>query len=108
MPYFQVEGKSIYDRLRAPKFHLLSFLDKDDAHRGEQRFQDDFSTLTFRDLDLSSMVDFHVLTLDPNLTERFGVDKSFTMLLRPDNYIAVISVGTSLEPMSNYLMTVFE
>ncbi|MEO8573704.1 MAG: FAD-dependent monooxygenase, partial [Pyrinomonadaceae bacterium] len=91
LPYFTVDGSSIYDRLREPKFHLLSFSDG----QGENR--DGLGA------DFDEIVDRHEVTIFPRVAEIFGTDKSFNVLLRPDNYIAAIFSDTSLAPIENYL-----
>jgi 2-polyprenyl-6-methoxyphenol hydroxylase-like FAD-dependent oxidoreductase len=99
MPYFLVEGKSIYDQLRAPKFHLLSFSDE----TGDQNPSQLSETEKYVDL-----VDRHLVRLYPEIAALFGSDKPFIVLLRPDNYIGFISPGTSLRPLAIYLRDIFE
>jgi 2-polyprenyl-6-methoxyphenol hydroxylase-like FAD-dependent oxidoreductase len=91
-PYFILDGASIYDRLRAPKFHLISF---SDGHGGQQD--------TAIGAEFERIVDRHEIPLFPHIAEIFGTDKSFNVLLRPDNYIATISGDASLAPIENYL-----
>ena len=43
----------------------------------------------------ADLIDFHAVPLGPQVTEAFGTDKPFSVLLRPDNYVAYISAGTS-------------
>ena len=92
LPYFLIDGQSIFDRLREPRFHLLTFSDG----------QTDQKTEAVDEL-VDSIVDRHTIPLYPHVTEAFGVEKSFNVLLRPDNYIAVISQDSSLAPIENYL-----
>ena len=92
MPYFKLDGASIYDRLREPKFHLLAFSARDGqspAGGVSSQFQ--------------AIVDRHAIPIDAGVAELFGAEKPFNVLLRPDNYIATISSGTSLAPIENYL-----
>jgi 2-polyprenyl-6-methoxyphenol hydroxylase-like FAD-dependent oxidoreductase len=91
-PFFRIEGKSIFEMLREPKFHLLSFSDG----QGEKP-KNEVS------LEFSDLVDVHEFPLYPRVSEIFGNDKSFLVLLRPDNYIATISKEASLAPIENYL-----
>jgi 2-polyprenyl-6-methoxyphenol hydroxylase-like FAD-dependent oxidoreductase len=94
MPYFTVEGKSIYDRLRQPKLHLVVFLET----RG------DFPALkTELESQYAESIDFNVIPLNPQIAEFFGSNSSFNVLLRPDNYIGFISTGTSLSNLRGYL-----
>jgi 2-polyprenyl-6-methoxyphenol hydroxylase-like FAD-dependent oxidoreductase len=90
MPYFEIEGASIYEKLKAPKFHLLTFFD------GQN--QPEFSESVFPDF-----VDFHQFPLYPHIAEIFGADESFSVLLRPDNYVGTISSDVSFEAIGNYL-----
>jgi len=94
MPYFLVGGKSIYDSLHQPKFHLLGFFD------AESNFQ---ALKTELESQYSGSVDFNAILLDPQVAEIFGTDKPFNVLLRPDNYIGFISLETSLDRLSVYL-----
>lgn len=86
MPYFVVDGKSVFDHLREPGFHTIVFTD------GTQEFGD------------SS--DVSIFPLYPNVAEIFGTQKTFTVLLRPDNYIGRITSGYSDEMMQEYLRNI--
>ena len=92
MPYFEVDGASVYDRLREPTFHLLMF--SDGRHESSH-------------LDVNNefyeLMDYHEFPIYPHVAEVFGFAESFNVLLRPDNHIATISRGTSLTPIENYL-----
>jgi hypothetical protein len=92
LPYFQVDGRSIFDRLREPRFHLLTFADG----KAEQRTEDLNGSF-------DSIVDRQTVPLYPHVAELFGVDKSFNVLLRPDNYIGLISQDPSFAPIEDYL-----
>jgi 2-polyprenyl-6-methoxyphenol hydroxylase-like FAD-dependent oxidoreductase len=94
MPYFLLDGKSVYDQLREPKFHLLTFSD------GERDYQ---STRDELERDLASLVDYHVVPLYPHVAEIFGTTETFNVLLRPDNYLAFISRETALSEVRDYL-----
>jgi 2-polyprenyl-6-methoxyphenol hydroxylase-like FAD-dependent oxidoreductase len=95
MPYFLVDGANLYDLLRAPKFHLLVF--SDGTHHD-------------RDLQLElerkygHLIDISVIPLYPPVVEIFGVDRPFSLLLRPDNYIGFISTDFSWSHLQNYLL----
>jgi len=88
LPYFEIEGESIYQRLKEPKFHLLTFFD------GENK-PPEFAG--------NDSLDFFELPLYPNIAEIFGADQTFSVLLRPDNYIGLITEDTSGEDVRNYL-----
>lgn len=97
MPYFVHDGQSIFDKLREPKFHLLAFADG----RGDNQ-----TTRSEVEREYADAVDYHVLPLDPHVTEIFGVNKSFNVLLRPDNHIGFISQETSPRGIRAYFNTV--
>ena len=94
MPYLLLDGQSIYDRLRAPKFHLLLFSDEaSDARRLSGELDGTYAPL----------LDYQYVPLLPRARELFGTDKPFTLLLRPDNYIGFISADISAQSLSAYL-----
>ncbi len=87
MPYFMIDGASIYDKLHEPKFHLLSFSDGQDD---PQFFKAELDNRYAR------LCDFNAIPLSPEAAEAFGKDEPFSVLLRPDNYIGFISTNTSM------------
>jgi hypothetical protein len=89
MPYFVIDGASIYDRLREPKFHVISFSDGQETNAASAT--------------LPEIADHHRVPLFPHIAEAFDQTKSFNVLLRPDNYISTISEGSSLAPIEDYL-----
>ena len=93
MPYFLIEGKSIFDRLRAPKLHLVTFSD------GESKPEE----ISVR----PELLDHQVIPLYPNVSEIFGSQGSFNVLLRPDNYIALLTNDLSARPVTSYLSKLF-
>jgi hypothetical protein len=96
MPYFLIDGKSVYDWLHAPKFHLVSFT-KDGQ---EQRTRKDVER------EFPDVVDYYVFLLNKDVAEIFGSDKPFSVLLRPDNYISFVSAAAPLAKLKNYFDTV--
>ncbi|MBW4551597.1 MAG: FAD-dependent monooxygenase [Aphanocapsa sp. GSE-SYN-MK-11-07L] len=94
MPYFQVEGESIYDKLHQPKFHLLIFSTTPSDVQ--------LLKLELEDQD-PQLVDFSIIPIDPQVAAVFNTNQAFTLLLRPDNYIAVISTDPSLNWVKRYL-----
>lgn len=90
MPYFLIDGSSVYDRVREPTFHLLVFADGTTA----------INEIT---ADLGGRADFHVFPLYPNIAEIFGATETFTVLLRPDNYIGYLAAGYSVGDVNEYL-----
>lgn len=97
MPYFLVEGKSIYDKLREPKFHLLIFSDGEgDYERETTEFARNWN----------HCMDQQTVPIYPHVAEIFGVTIPFFVLLRPDNYIGLISSTISSRRLANYLKEV--
>ncbi|HYD34391.1 MAG TPA: FAD-dependent monooxygenase [Methylophilaceae bacterium] len=97
MPWFLLDGVSIYDKLQGPRFHLLTFANISD----EKRVDDAESKIT-------DMLDYQVLPLSETVAEAFGTTQPFNVLIRPDNYIALISVATSPEPVKAYLAEIMQ
>ena len=93
MPYFLVEGESIYDRLRRPMFHLLTFTD---APTAQQTIKAEIEA------EFSGLVDYHVVPLSSPAAEHFGTNRPFNVLLRPDNYVAFVSSETSSSGLTAY------
>lgn len=98
MPYFSIDGASVYDRLREPKFHLITFFD------GQNKPPDFLTELS----EYANLIDFHVLPLYPSINEIFGAVESFNVFLRPDNYIGFISENISAKELKKYLLEHFE
>lgn len=99
MPYFLVNGENVYDRLREPKFHLLAF-------SNEQ--QDNEQVKSELDTEYSDCIDFHIIPLSARVVEIFGIHKPFKVLLRPDNYIALLSLESSVGDLKTYLERVIK
>ncbi len=94
MPYFLVDEKSIYDILRAPKFHLLVFSNtKSDFHRVKAKLESQYA----------ESVDFNTAPIYLQAAKAFGTNNPFCILLRPDNYIGFISMETSPDKLKVYL-----
>ena len=96
LPYFLIDGHSVYDQLRAPKFHLLTFSDGQ-SDLGNQSVSGEIG----RQHD--NLIDHHVIPLYPHVADIFGADQPFQVLLRPDNYIGLISPGTGWNGPAAYL-----
>lgn len=94
MPYFLVDGESVYNRLREPKFHLITF-----TSEMESIHLDKNETIT----KYAAILDNQVVPLSPELAAIFGTDKSFTLLLRPDNYIGFITSDFAFPTLALYL-----
>jgi hypothetical protein len=94
MPWFEVEGASIYDRLREPVFHLIVFFD---GKTEVPPLPDDLMEKW------KGKIDSTVISLYPQVAEIFGTKGSFFVILRPDNYIGLISNDFSPEGVRKYL-----
>lgn len=94
MPYFIIDGSSVYDKLREAKFHWLVF----------SNTQVDVETLkTELQNEYSGFIDFNAFSLDPQVSQIFGTSRSFSVLLRPDNHIGFISANISWSDVKGYL-----
>ena len=94
MPYVVIDGASIYDRLRQPKFHFVAF-SNDESEYEALKAQIEGQN--------SGLMDFNGFQIDDKIAEIFGTDRAFTVLLRPDNYIGFISGKYSSVEVQNYL-----
>ncbi len=90
MPWFHIEGRSVYDWLRAPKFHFIVFHDGSSAR---DQITDD----------LDGLADVHAIPLYPHIAEIFDADETFCVLLRPDNYVGYIAHGVNVEGAREYM-----
>jgi 2-polyprenyl-6-methoxyphenol hydroxylase-like FAD-dependent oxidoreductase len=88
LPYFQVDGQSIFNKLMAPKFHLLLF-----------------SKSSSECPNLGDLIDCHRIQIDERVSEIFGTEEDFAVFLRPDNHIAFISSEISAERVAEYLQS---
>ncbi len=99
MPYFLVDGQSIYDQLHEAKFHWLVFSNEPENGRASPgELENQYAEFVVR----------HAFPLDSQVEQVFGTDKPFSVLLRPDNYIGLISDGNSVSGLTAYLNTLFE
>jgi hypothetical protein len=93
MPYLVFDGSRVYNRLREPKFHLVTFSKQGKSQRPLIEMKADYAEL----------IDFADFQITSDVTEKFGNDGPFTVFLRPDNYVALISAGSSGSNVSKYL-----
>lgn len=94
MPYFLIDGNSIFDKLQQPKFHFLVFANAEDDFQALKReFESQFAGL----------IEFVDIKFNPTVSEIFGTKKYFCVLVRPDNYIGDISTEISLQKVHDYL-----
>ena len=94
LPYFLIDGQSVFDKLKEPKFHLLVF---SNAERGDAcaEFAGKFGDL----------IDCHVIPITERVREIFEREDDFSVFLRPDNYIAFISSEISSRMVEEYLQS---
>ncbi len=94
MPYFLIDGDSVYNKLHAPKFHLLNFTNNEKEEQNlPKKIENEYGNL----------VNYYHIPLCQIVTEIFGTHRSFTVLIRPDNYIGCISTHFSLADLTTYL-----
>jgi 2-polyprenyl-6-methoxyphenol hydroxylase-like FAD-dependent oxidoreductase len=91
LPYFVVDGESIFHKLNEPKFHLLLFSNT------QLPFCEEFEQ------EFGDTADCRVLPLDTRMKEIFEKENSFIVFLRPDNHIAFISSEISTALVREYL-----
>ena len=94
MPWFEIGGRSVYDDLRNPLFHLLIF------HDGKSEIPLLPETLMQK---FEGQIDSHFYSLFPHIVDLFGATGSFFLIVRPDNYIGLISDDLSAKAVADYL-----
>ena len=94
MPYFLIDGESIYAKLHQPKFHWLVF---SAAPSGGQAVKADLES------QYCEFVECDTVSLNPHVGEVFGSNKSFQVLLRPDNHIGFLCTESSVDRLGVYL-----
>ena len=92
MPYFEVDGKSIFDKLKEPKFHLIRF-SKGEIEDACGDFLQNFGHLA----------DCQVVHISERVHEIFQREDDFSVFLRPDNHIAFISSEITPNTVREYL-----
>lgn len=97
MPYFLINDASVYDRLHQPKFHFVAF------ETGVLGFA---SLAAEIEQKLGEIVDVTAIELSPEVKEIFDTEEPFALLLRPDNYIALISRSVSFDQIQSYVNNV--
>ena len=86
LPYCQTEGKSLYDLLRAPRFHLLHFVPDGSGEGGADVYETETADV---EREFGTLLDQHSVPLTPQISEKFGTDGPFSVLVRPDSHIAL-------------------
>ena len=97
LPYFLLDGRNVFDRLKEPKFHLLLFSNREPDSFCEQ-FMHEFG----------HVADCHVIPMDTRVREIFDKENDFIVFLRPDNHIAFISSEISSDAAREYLNRIAE
>ena len=97
LPYFLVDGKSVFDRLKEPKFHLLVF-----SNGGHGSLCEEFEH------EFGDVAECHVVPVDARVREIFEKENEFIVFLRPDNHIALISSEISTNAARDYLNSIAE
>jgi 2-polyprenyl-6-methoxyphenol hydroxylase-like FAD-dependent oxidoreductase len=94
MPWLEIDGRSIYDDLRAPMFQLLIFSEDSVAipPLPPEMLQN-----------WNGRIDSHFYPLNETAKKAFGCDRPFFVILRPDNYIGLISDDLSPSDVAAYL-----
>ena len=94
MPWFEIDGKDIYEFLREPLFHLVVFSND----------RETMPSVPNATIDKwSGRMDTHFFPMSDVVRERFGREDAFYLVLRPDNYIGLISDDFSPEAVRTYL-----
>jgi hypothetical protein len=92
LPYFELDGQSIFARLQEPKFHLLLFSKSTPATECDQ------FTRTFGDV-----ADCYAIPISDRVREIFEREADFAVFLRPDNHIAFMSSQITADMIRDYL-----
>lgn len=88
MPWFEIDGASVYERLCEPMFHLIVF-----------------GSVTMPPIDdLDGRLEVIKLPLSNEVAELFGSEGAFIVILRPDNYIGFISHTITIDEVKSYLV----
>ncbi|MBP9664680.1 MAG: FAD-dependent monooxygenase, partial [Pyrinomonadaceae bacterium] len=94
MPWLRINGASVYDHLRKPGWHLVAFAD--DIDNAPSLPAD---VITSR----LGPIDSHVFAIDDVITNTFASSSAFFLLIRPDNYIGLISNEFTPSGIEDYL-----
>ena len=89
-PWFLIDGKSVFDYLREPKFKLITFSDGQE-NAAETNFGN-----------LPEWIEHKTFPLYPHIIEMFGSKHTFSILVRPDNYVSFILAGDGIDEWNKY------
>ncbi|MEO5860372.1 MAG: FAD-dependent monooxygenase [Pyrinomonadaceae bacterium] len=94
MPWFKIGERSVYDDLHTPMFHLLTYSDG----KGEIPLLPGELMKKW-----NGRIDSHFYSLNEAVINAFGSSHTFFVILRPDNYIGLISDDFSAHLVEKYL-----
>src|SRR5262249_47695911 len=94
MPYIPTDGHSIYEKLSQPKFHWLVF-------SNEPKTLPDMSDELGNPC--PELINFNAFSISPEVSAAFGRNEDFSVLLRPDNHLGLISTDISPGSVGKYL-----
>src|SRR5262249_9307592 len=88
-------GQNVLDKFQQPKFHFVVFASA----------PNEFQALR-HELESShpDLADFNLFSISHEVEEAFGTNKTFSLLLRPDNHGGFISSEDSLTRVRDYLI----
>jgi 2-polyprenyl-6-methoxyphenol hydroxylase-like FAD-dependent oxidoreductase len=93
MPYFLIDGKNVFDRLKEAKFHFLAF-SAQPANLNSLREEIEGQ--------YAALMDFQAIPMSHEVKQTFGTEKDFSVLLRPDNHVGTISSDVSSNRVREY------
>lgn len=96
MPYFLLDGVSIYWQINLAKFHLLVFSNNPEAHYALNNLSHRITN------EFGHKLDLHIIPLSQAVIDSFGSVEPFKVLLRPDNHIGLISSNLALDEVQDY------
>ena len=91
-------------RLKTRQLMLLTAIcDEGNIHRAAEVLNMSQPAASKLLKDLEDMLDIRNLALTSEAEDIFGTDRPFILVVRPDNYIGLISDDVSLDAVRNYL-----
>ncbi len=95
LPYFIVDGQSIFEKLKEPKFHLLLFSNSQPPETCAEVARQ-----------FGNLADCHVIPVTERVSEIFEKKDEFSVFLRPDNHIAFMSSEVPPSLVGEYLQLI--
>ena len=94
-----INGRHSHSYLHEPKFHLLLFAQRKDSYESIRKaFENEYQ----------GIADQQFFVLDEPVSEVFGSNEPFLVLLRPDNHIAFLSLDISFKRIEAYFREFIE